>query len=74
MIFHHKVDFDHRIIKFYGITQDPVTENYVMVLEYANNGSLRKYLDTNHNKLIWESKIIHLYDIILGLNLFIKAI
>jgi serine/threonine protein kinase len=62
------VDFNHRIIKLYGITQDPETENYVMVLEYADNGSLRKHLDINFNKLIWESKFIYLYDIITGLE------
>ncbi|GET02564.1 kinase-like domain-containing protein [Rhizophagus clarus] len=68
MILHHKVDIDHRIIRFYGITQDPETENYIMVLEYADNGSLRRYLDTDYNKLNWESKIICLYDIITGLK------
>jgi serine/threonine protein kinase len=39
-----------------------------MVLEYAENGNLRKHLDINYNKLIWESKIIYLYDIITGLG------
>ncbi|RGB42350.1 kinase-like domain-containing protein, partial [Rhizophagus diaphanus] len=68
MICHRKVEFDHRIIKFYGITQDPETENYVMVLEYADDGSLRKYLDKNYNKLNWENKIICLEDIINGLE------
>ncbi|CAB4480575.1 unnamed protein product [Rhizophagus irregularis] len=28
MMLHHKVDDDFRITKFYGITQDPGTENY----------------------------------------------
>ncbi|RIA98295.1 kinase-like domain-containing protein [Glomus cerebriforme] len=32
------------IIKLYGIIQDPKTKNYMMVLEYAENGSLRKEL------------------------------
>ncbi|GES87707.1 kinase-like domain-containing protein [Rhizophagus clarus] len=68
MILHHKVDIDHRIIRFYGITQDPETENYMMVLEYADDGSLRRYLDTDYNTLSWESKIICLYDIITGLK------
>ncbi|EXX68131.1 Ypk2p [Rhizophagus irregularis DAOM 197198w] len=68
MILHHKLDSNYKIIKFYGITQNPETENYVMVLEYADDGSLRKYLDTNFNKLLWRNKFIYLYDIINGLR------
>ncbi|UZO01466.1 uncharacterized protein OCT59_012564 [Rhizophagus irregularis] len=28
LIFHHEVEFDHGSVKFYGITQDPETNNY----------------------------------------------
>ncbi|GBB88559.1 hypothetical protein RclHR1_01510010 [Rhizophagus clarus] len=56
------------IIGFYGITQDPKTENYMMVLNYAKNGSLRNYLDINYNKLSWMDKIGYLYDIAKGLE------
>ncbi|RIA87931.1 kinase-like domain-containing protein, partial [Glomus cerebriforme] len=56
------------IIEFFGITQDPETKNYIMVLEYAKNGSLRNYLDTNYNKLNWRNKLENLRDIILGLE------
>src|SRR5579862_7199548 len=52
----------------YGITQDPETKNYVMVLDYAKNGSLRNYLDTNYYKLSWDNKINYLYFIISGLT------
>ncbi|GBC38117.2 kinase-like domain-containing protein [Rhizophagus irregularis DAOM 181602=DAOM 197198] len=68
VILHHKVDDDFRITKLYGITQDPETENYVMVLKYANDGSLRKYLDTKYYELNWKSIFRHLDDIISGLN------
>ncbi|RGB34000.1 kinase-like domain-containing protein [Rhizophagus diaphanus] len=68
MIFHHEVEFDHGSVKFYGITQDPETKNYVMVLEYADDGSLRKYLDVNFNKLNWKSKIICINEIITELE------
>ncbi|GBB84863.1 hypothetical protein RclHR1_11440002 [Rhizophagus clarus] len=56
------------VIKFYGITQDPETKNYIMVLEYAKNGSLRNYLNTSFNKLDWFSKIAYLRDIAFGLR------
>src|ERR1051325_4355173 len=39
-----------------------------MVLEYAEHGSLRTYLDQNHNKLNWKDKINYLYRIAFGLN------
>ncbi|UZO12125.1 uncharacterized protein OCT59_003673 [Rhizophagus irregularis] len=50
----------------YGITQDPSTENYMMVLEYARNGTLGHYMFTN--KLSLESKLYYLYNIADGLN------
>src|SRR5690349_5955910 len=39
-----------------------------MVLEYANNGSLRNYLDESYNELSWSKMIDYLYDIALGLE------
>ncbi|PKY15526.1 kinase-like protein [Rhizophagus irregularis] len=53
IILHHKINYSHNIIKFYGITQDPKTKNYIMILEYAKNGSLRTCLNTNYNKIGW---------------------
>ncbi|RHZ85782.1 hypothetical protein Glove_60g112 [Diversispora epigaea] len=35
-------------IRFYGITQDPETHSYMMVLEYAKDGNLREYLKINN--------------------------
>ena len=35
---------------------------------YAENGSLRNYLDTNYDKLSWGSKLFHLWYIVHGLN------
>jgi serine/threonine protein kinase len=39
-----------------------------MVLEYAKNGSLRNYLDTNYNNLSWNDKIYHLLNIACGIQ------
>jgi hypothetical protein len=33
----------------------------MMVLDYAKEGSLRNYLDTNFNELDWKIKIKYLY-------------
>ena len=59
---HHKLRADKlgvdnfTITKLYGISQDPETKNYIMVLDYADNGSLRNYLDINYDKLSWKTK------------------
>ncbi|RIA87879.1 kinase-like domain-containing protein [Glomus cerebriforme] len=69
--FHHRLNRDFRytsIIRLYGITQDPDTKNYMMVLDYAKNGSLRNYLDKSYDKLSWETKINDLYWIAYGLD------
>ena len=67
---HHKIidDTNHSIVGFYGITQDPETKNYMMVLEYAEHGSLRNYLDTNYDKLSWSAKFLDLWHIANGLS------
>ncbi|PKY56303.1 kinase-like protein [Rhizophagus irregularis] len=66
---HHKLSSDFAYInKFHGITQDPETKNYMMVLDYAKNGSLRNYLDKNYNELNWKIKIIYLWYIAFGLD------
>ncbi|RHZ86174.1 hypothetical protein Glove_54g20 [Diversispora epigaea] len=45
-------------IHFYGITQDPETNSYMMVLEYANDGNLREYLKIN-----WKKKLQSPYNL-----------
>ena len=43
--------------KIYGVTQDPETKEYMIVMQYANNGSLLSYLGQNINKLTWMDKL-----------------
>ena len=50
MSIHLKTQNEFASIQFYGITQDPETHSYMMVLEYAEEGNLREYLKTNFNK------------------------
>ncbi|RHZ82559.1 hypothetical protein Glove_109g36 [Diversispora epigaea] len=49
-------------IQFYGITQDPETQKYIMVLDYARDGNLGEHLKNNFN-LSWEKKLYYLYDL-----------
>ncbi|GET58324.1 kinase-like domain-containing protein [Rhizophagus irregularis DAOM 181602=DAOM 197198] len=64
---HCKVNLGRCIVKLYGITQDPETENYAMVLDFAEDGDLRNYLNKNHNKLYLNDKINYLHSITRGL-------
>ncbi|RIB09163.1 kinase-like domain-containing protein [Gigaspora rosea] len=60
-------------VAIYGITKNPKDGNYIMVMEYAEQGSLRKLLDNRYNELNWASKVLNLYHIADGLNTIHKA-
>ncbi|RHZ88243.1 hypothetical protein Glove_25g36 [Diversispora epigaea] len=47
-------------IKCFGITQDPETQKYMMVLRYAKDGNLRDYLKNHFNNIKWERKLHYL--------------
>ncbi|EXX63133.1 uncharacterized protein OCT59_023769 [Rhizophagus irregularis] len=54
------VDFHNNIIKFHGITvseKENKTKKYLLVLQFANGGSLRNYLKENFDMLSWRDKI-----------------
>ena len=55
-------------IRFYGITKDPETNNFVMVMEYAKDGSLRQYLNKNFNSMDQFIKFNILKEIVRGLG------
>ncbi|KLL04845.1 MAG: hypothetical protein MRERV_1c097 [Mycoplasmataceae bacterium RV_VA103A] len=57
-----------RVVRCYGISQDPITKNYAMVMEYIKDGNLRQVLQKNANNLGLESKLGCLLDIAEGLN------
>ncbi|EXX61289.1 hypothetical protein RirG_172570 [Rhizophagus irregularis DAOM 197198w] len=53
------------VIRCYGITQDPNSKDYMMVLKYCEDGNLRNYY--MNNKLNYYSKIGRLHQIARGL-------
>ncbi|RIB10556.1 kinase-like domain-containing protein [Gigaspora rosea] len=55
------------IIKCYGVTKCPHNDNYMMIMDYKKDGSLRKYLDKNFGLLKWQQKLELLYTISEGL-------
>lgn len=56
------------VVNCHGISQDPTTKNYLMVMEYMNDGNLRQYLQNKDNKLSLEDKFRKLQYIVKGLN------
>src|SRR2546426_8072044 len=57
------------ILDIYGISQDPNTKEYILVMRYAEDGSLKDYITKNFKNLKWKDKIQILYNIISGLNI-----
>ncbi|CAG8459199.1 8385_t:CDS:2, partial [Cetraspora pellucida] len=62
----NRVAHHDNIVRFFGITQDPKTEIYYMVLQFAENGNLRSYLRNNFSELDWITKIKMAKDISSG--------
>ncbi|POG67865.1 kinase-like domain-containing protein [Rhizophagus irregularis DAOM 181602=DAOM 197198] len=56
------------VTKCFGITRDPESNNFMMVMEYAKDGSLRQYLNNRFNSIKWDDKLDILQRIAYGLN------
>ncbi|CAJ0625737.1 5864_t:CDS:2 [Entrophospora sp. SA101] len=41
-------------IRYYGITQDPNTKDYMIVEQFARNGNLQSYIKKNRKTLTWQ--------------------
>ncbi|GES88109.1 kinase-like domain-containing protein [Rhizophagus clarus] len=54
-------------VRCYGITQDPNTKEYMMVLFYCKNGNLRSYINESETYISYRSKIDELRKIARGL-------
>ncbi|GES91938.1 kinase-like domain-containing protein [Rhizophagus clarus] len=55
-----EVDFHNNVIRFHGITisesENQRGNKFILVLEYADGGSLRNYLNENFDTLTWDHK------------------
>ena len=56
-------------LNIHGVIQDPETKEYIIVMQYANSGSLLFYLDQNINELTWKMKLRHLKSIVNKLSI-----
>ncbi|RGB43445.1 kinase-like domain-containing protein [Rhizophagus diaphanus] len=51
----------------FGITKDPESRNFMIVMGYVINGSLRQHLNNNFNSIKWDEKLKILQNIVKGL-------
>ncbi|CAJ0833609.1 8167_t:CDS:2, partial [Entrophospora sp. SA101] len=58
-----KVDYHQNIIHFYGVTKNESKDKYLLVLEYADSGTLRSYLCENFESISWDLKLKFAYEI-----------
>ncbi|CAB4430490.1 unnamed protein product [Rhizophagus irregularis] len=56
----YKSTADNDLLKFYGMTKDPETEEFMMILQFADKGNLRSVLSHNFNNILWNDKILYL--------------
>ncbi|GBC27225.2 kinase-like domain-containing protein [Rhizophagus irregularis DAOM 181602=DAOM 197198] len=61
-------NYGDRITKCYGITKDPESRNFMIVMGYAKDGSLRQYLNSSFNSIKWNEKLVILQVIAQGLD------
>ncbi|CAG8765736.1 15405_t:CDS:2, partial [Cetraspora pellucida] len=58
-----EVRYDHGFLRFFGITQDPETNDYIMVTELAPYMDIRNLLHQNFFDLSWCDKLYWLRNI-----------
>src|ERR1043165_704865 len=54
--------------KYYGITQDPNTKDFIIIMKYYELGSLRDYISKEFYNIKWSEKLKILKNIIAGLD------
>ncbi|CAB4444116.1 unnamed protein product [Rhizophagus irregularis] len=56
------------ILNVYGISQDPNTKDYIIVIEYADGGSYSDWISINYKDFDWRNKMQTLLNIVKGLK------
>src|SRR5438270_11651538 len=62
-------DVDNNISKYYGITQEPITQEMMFIMPYYYLGDLIHYITKDFYGISWEEKLKSLKRIIRGLHL-----
>ncbi|CAG8568483.1 6368_t:CDS:2, partial [Cetraspora pellucida] len=64
---HIRSDLCENIVRFLGVSKDTINDRYFLIMEYANNGNLRKFLKKNYHLLNWHQILELAYQITKGL-------
>ncbi|GBB97005.1 hypothetical protein RclHR1_00290003 [Rhizophagus clarus] len=56
------------ILNVYGISQNPDTKDFIIVLEFAEGGSYNNWMNKNYENFNWKNKLQTLFSIIKGLK------
>src|SRR6266498_1648282 len=54
--------------KYYGITQDSITKDLIIIMKYYKLGSLKDYITKNFYNIKWNEKLEILIRIVAGLD------
>ncbi|CAB4443324.1 unnamed protein product [Rhizophagus irregularis] len=55
---------DTTYLRFYGITKDKNTKEFMMIIQLANQGNLRCVLSSKFNNILWKYKLLVLHNMI----------
>ncbi len=55
------------IVNYYGITQDPITKDFMIIMNYYQSGDLTHYITNEFFNINWKDKLRHLCEIAYGL-------
>src|SRR6266542_4864381 len=58
----------HYLNKYYGITQNPITGDFIIIMKYYKLGSLKGYVTKNFYNIKWKEKLRILKGIVKGLK------
>ncbi|CAB5367151.1 unnamed protein product [Rhizophagus irregularis] len=64
----YSINKSSNILNIYGISQNPNTKEYIMVLNYAKEGDFNHWIKENYKYFGWEDKLSVLLNIIKGLK------
>ncbi|KAF9201942.1 hypothetical protein BGZ59_002430 [Podila verticillata] len=65
---HKQVHDSNYIVKFFGITKHPLTHDTCIVMQFAENGCLQDYLETQNISITWLTKYRLAWEIASGLD------
>ncbi|POG79133.1 kinase-like domain-containing protein [Rhizophagus irregularis DAOM 181602=DAOM 197198] len=59
---------NNNLLKFYGMTKDPVTKEFMMIVQFSEMGNLRSILSKDFNNILWKDKITSLFKLSFDLD------